>query len=40
MAGAEMTGKDLFARMAQSISESNKDDAQALAKAVVEKDLL
>lgn len=31
-----MTDKDLFARMAQSIIDGNKDDAQALAKEAID----
>lgn len=36
MKGAEMTDKDLFARMALSIIDDNKDDAQALAKEAID----
>lgn len=36
MKGAEMTDKDLFAKMAQSIIDGNKDDAQALAKEAID----
>jgi hypothetical protein len=36
MKGAEMTDKDFFARMAQSIIDGNKNDAQALAKEAID----